>query len=566
MAYINNFIAVVKLSKAQNMTICGYYTDNYENGKPRESGVYDLITVGYLHYSRDGEVRKVTIQSSVVDNILKDPLFEDMEDGILPFISDMELSTLFYFPKGTPTKVKEHFKKHVKNNRYDIAIAVMHIYSILESQTFDPTPDSLSFDIIADRIDDLAVVKKMIDDKSHTKNALSLGLIGKYSSQRTVFVTKIVPLTIAESQNIEDIRYRAWREYYVQTISQFMLATRITDNFTKYLPWRMLHNIDEDMFQNPSILSKFRYGNVIDKFRQQITSLQNLPSMANKIAISTPDTSREEFDTVLQYSSDNLKLSKFAIVYYSLQISRPLYMSIAELTADNVNQLIFHWLYAFLVMHAIIGAIHTDAHAGNLHIRSAKILSPIIIDDVIYRSLKPVRGIIIDFSRSIINPYHPIVGAYAKTISPDLLAGEQGELLLRFYMKCFPKARNIDAIVAMIKSDFDKSFRILSLLDPIFALNEIRRSVTNAEMLNFIDTILVKCTEVMNAGIADISTVSDYPLKKILKENFGMNAIQPIEKQTAITYNDKFPFEFMAHKIKRFDASVDDEENILSRY
>jgi len=561
MSFINNFISVVKLSSEDKTTICGYFIESYRRDGSDIIPSHSAITVGFLHYSRDGEVRKVTVLTHHVDNIIKDPIWDDIEDGILPFIKNMELSTLFYFPHGTPTKIKNDFKKRIQNNRYDIIIAIMHIFMLLEAQTLAQPPDTLSNDIIFKHFDELMTIKKMVDDKSH-ENAMT-HLIYKYTRQ--VLVTKIIPLTIAESHNIENIRHRVWREYYTQQMCIYIINYNISEQFAKYaLPWQMLHNIDKDMFQNPSILSKFKYSDVIDKFHHRLTVLQTLPSITNKIAISSPDTSRDDFDRLLQYSADNLILSKFAVTFYSLYLSRPVYLELSKVTIDTIHQLIFHWLYAFLVLHSFAGVIHTDAHVGNIHVRDTRTMKDIIIDNMVFHIMKPVTGVLLDFSRVIINPYHLVVRSYAKNVSYDLLAIEQGELLLRFYVKCFPSANNINIIIDMIKKDFDRAFHILSLLDPIFALSELRTIITDAKCLSIIDTLQIKCTELMNNYIANNLPISEYPLTKIIKENFGMLSSKVDETPYMLKYNLDIMQKIVETGFMRFNATVNDEENILA--
>jgi hypothetical protein len=116
----------------------------------------------------------------------------------------------------------------------------------------------------------------------------------------------------------------------------------------------------------------------------------------------------------------------------------------------------------------------------------------------------------------------------------------------------------------MIKKDFDRAFHILSLLDPIFALSELRTIITDAKCLSIIDTLQIKCTELMNNYIANNLPISEYPLTKIIKENFGMLSSKVDETPYMLKYNLDIMQKIVETGFMRFNATVNDEENILA--
>ena len=527
---INNYAMVVKLTRGSNVTICGYLIEAFDEKGPSKDDA--LVTFGGLIPSHDGEVRFLTVQRSQFDAITSNAFWYSVESRVIEYINDAQLDALFYFPPEVSPATKAKFKRHALSARYDVNIVVAHIYWLAEYSRVDSA--HIPFITYSWLRQDLPRLDTIVRDvETITDRAKLMIETIKHVVPRQMIVIKVIPLTVNELRFIGDLRFRVWRENYVQEICGALRRANITNGFTWYWPWGLIHDIDDEMFENPFVIARFRRSEVVNAVSQGIAAARTMevadPAASGMPAGAdtreTPAILHEEFDSAMEHAAGDIRLSLTAVVFTSYAISQPFADRVPK-TLPALEQIVFDWFYEFLLLHEKVGAIHADAHVRNLCVRETPITRNVIIGDMMHIPHHQILGMLIDFSRAIINPYNDLVMARL-TVSPDVLAQRQREYLIGFVAQCFPgDVKLLRAAEDLITRDFENAFCALSILDPIFALNAVRHELTDAAMLEFVDGLLAKCNAQLQAAIA-APKCEEFPIRRIVLENFCMVKIEP---------------------------------------
>lgn len=544
---IYNFTAVVRLewkalkgardgSNEPRFDICGIYVASIDEDDGETAA--SIVNFGNVALSRDGEVRSPSI-SKTHFNVLMDYEFWDaVEQPFIQYVDKASLDTYFYFPSIATQEERDKFKKMFFDARYDFKIAMAHFYHLLELYRDDITKHSpVSFGWIKPDLERLVGIVHEVES-SFGEFVLRSKL--RDMTPTSLYVTKIIPITHNELQHINDIRYQVWRECYVQTMSFQLRHSFVTQSFTRYHPWAMIHDIDENMFMNPYVLARFLRGSAVHDMDNILKSLENREQELHQPGETTPfEPQQHNFHLMVQHASGNLELSNVAILCESVLISRAFTIR----TPQDFNELcdiIFSWSYVFLVLHTHIGVIHADAHLGNLRIQSSAVNPPTFIDSFAYIPKSRMHGLMIDFSRTIINPFFEPIQSYT-TASPDVIAQEQGKSLMSFFLSVFPAHPSATRVERLINEDFNRAFHILSILDPMFMIMSIRALIKNGEAKELIERLFVKCTSFLATALEDPGKVdiSSFPLRAIIIEHFEMKSSEKPQMDIA-NFNSPF--------------------------
>ena len=540
-------------SSSSISNVCGYLAMSM-SGDVDNANSSCFVSIGNVASSRDGEVRAFTVDRKVFNTIMDSELWETIEDPFVKYMGNALLDSLFYFPATATDDEKDSFKKWFFDARYDFKIAMAHFYIIIDifinrgASKFSP----ISLNWIRPDMDILVAINREVESK-FGQHALEKA-IRKVSGQ--IRAMKIIPITVNELRYVNDIRYRVWRECYAQKMCREVRTVRISYQFTLYDNWAMVHNIDEDMFMNPFVLARFRRSDVVREINRTLARLERdvLPDGQVDPNITTQaDPYQEEFATTVQFATNNVILSNVAIVNLSTVVTQPL--DGKSFTDDEMKDLLFDWMYALLVMHTHMGLIHADTHIGNLRMLHSVVNAGIIIGTDIYIPRTPTRGHIIDFSRTIANPFFAPL-QHNTSASPEVIAHEQERYLLDFFLFNFPEYQQIKIVEDMIRDDYDRAFHILSILDPIFLITSVRKIVSGASRsTDFIDHILARCNVFLTKALDDPSKIdiTSYPILSILTTEFGM------EKRDDVHHADRKDNVIFNHTPAYPNSSIGDE-------
>jgi hypothetical protein len=125
--------------------------------------------------------------------------------------------------------------------------------------------------------------------------------------------------------------------------------------------------------------------------------------------------------------------------------------------------------------------------------------------------------VIIDFSRSIVNPYH--IGVSQNTSSNvDVIAQEQAQLLEQMYARLLPNDDHYDKVSALLKYDYELAFHILSLLDMINVIDSIIKQSTTDRIVEVAKALLKKLVANMHKLIDSRKLTVPDPLYMFLED------------------------------------------------
>jgi hypothetical protein len=470
------------------------------------------VTFGNTANSRDGEVRGMAIVRPIFDLIMEAEFWSQVEDPFLKFIDAASLDTVFYFPPNASPEDRASFKKWVFDSRYDFKLAMANFYYLLELYRESTTKYSpVGFAWLMPDIENLLSIVMDIESKYGPK-VLSSSV---RNISQAVYAMKIIPITINELRYPNDVRYRVWREVYSQTMCNLVRMSKIATQFTFYITgWEMMHDVDENTFMNPYIRARFQRGEAIEAANKILANI-HMPEVGGE---TITDPYNDDFDTMMRASAGNLIMSNTAIICRSRIATRPFYDGIG-----NIRDILFDWMYAYLVLHTHFGVIHTDGHLGNIRVQPTNSEHSVVIGTKIYTHHSLYRGQIIDFSRVVINPFFENVMSYTSS-APDVIAREQERHLFDFFLVVFSNHPRVNEVRALIHDDYNRAFHILSILDPIHTLRILSAVITNVDERDFINVLIEKCTSFLEVALRDPSAIdlALYPLFSIIPEVFDM--------------------------------------------
>lgn len=519
---INNVLATVRLSwtapNTQSVT-CGHMLTSFSTDW---NELICIINFGNVTLSSSGEARSIAILRQSFDTLLEQPFWDIIEEPFITFVESAELEVFFYFPATMPEKQRARYQKKFFQNRYDFKIAMAHFYLLLEFMS-KPTKVISSFNLEWLQ-PSYEILEHIVHDVEATYDMSILRKSIIRIASTNLMVSKITPLTINELRNIQDVRYRAWREYYVQLMCVRIESLRISKSFLTYLADGLIYDIDEFVFSNPLIIAKMRHKGTIQELHDVLKRINEQMIQQDDASDSQKlDELRGHLQEQVQFAEQNVLLSNVAIVNLSALSTRAFKWQ-SKYDINNMKSLLFQWTYALLVLHTHVGVLHTDAHIGNLFVGSTLPFT-IQIDDLFY-NFKDFRGVLLDFSQVIINPYFPPIQSMTPA-SMDVLVQEQSQYLERFLLSMRSKYANTAAAINLIHRDFNRAFHILSILDPIFMLlsfQEDLRKQTNvpSEVQDLVEKLLVTCNNYLDTALQDPEKIdiTEYPLKHILIEYF----------------------------------------------
>ncbi|MCK9604130.1 MAG: hypothetical protein M0R66_07220 [Candidatus Omnitrophica bacterium] len=473
-----------------------------------------MVCFGNRFASRDGDTRGIAIFEHHFRRFMLTPAWDAMENYFIQFLGSAHLVTHFYFPRTHTAGNKRAFKKKFFGKRLDFNIAVAHFYAAADAYGITPIEDRRWLSSAED------MIPRIIKSANALHGGESIGAVIVSAAEKQIFVLKLVPITINELRNANDIRYRVWREHFIQqTCTQIQHSGVAMHQLTIYRDWSMIFDIDGAMFANPFMIAKLRRSDIVREINRSMIAIEATTPRENAansgVTGVAHDVYRDDFDAIIAHSSDNLIMSGVAIVFISSYRSVKFAPEVCD--RDAMMDIVFGWLYALAVLHSHVGAIHADAHIGNLRMMRLRYAFGVVIGDVQRAMRSRHTGHIIDFSRSIINPFFPPVARYTSS-HPEVIAREQERSLINFFASMYPAHDSERAVRDLVRDDYERAFNILSLLDPIRAMRAVIDAV-RAESRDDVSAIISACEAKLFAGIADPSSInmSAYPLVDILR-------------------------------------------------
>ncbi len=335
---------------------------------------------------------------------------------------------------------------------------------------------------------------------------------------------KIIPLSIADMLNIEDIYSTVWREYFITSHCSNLVLNIISPSFPFIGNWFLISDISQELFDNESMHNKFEESSIavgINTFLKTANKKMYRSPTGKSMNGSIDDsTSDSDDDAVIKHNSKydegeyiNKKFEKMSdynlrtIMYAQKEIILTdfalnfIIENVGPTIKDsprwmNDNYLIpglqqlfeheelfakhmFEFIYAFYCMNTKLGIIHGDLHLNNVTIMP--LLDMTAVPHVVFGRLKIGYAIaddiwmfthtgfyssLIDFSRAFIGDRTFLANSFGEHYADTYIANQHSQLVTKIeqHFPVFAEKRPGE-LAELAKKDFQLLFKIATIID-----------------------------------------------------------------------------------------------------
>jgi len=570
--FIDTTNTIISVYKIKDITSGGrevIYNIAYINVKPNNKAVYfdDNITPnktadasqhGNLYInnicpvgstvSKDGEYRPILIYWRMINYILNkhkelNILFKEIHEYFVDKFQDRKL--LIYSHNYFPTddlKNKYSFEVELMISNRKLEFFSVSWFIIYYTYIFGTISDHLNqlyqkimFKYKHEDIEffKLLITKHTIEVIRYMYHIFSTNIRsttdrGLNSFCKIKLGQKLIPISLREIQYQFDIRYKPWKEYFVNLKLSDLVVNQVTPGFPITTNWIFIKNTDEFLFDNPSQYSRMekstsatQISNILNQARyltkQQIKPshliandddlVMNISKKNNNILTSW--ISREfqilhnKIDDAIVHSHSNIAMSNVTFCIFTEYVGKTLYESIfitkkshyykqmvqnifSETGYSIFERFMFELAYSLYCASSKFGIIHGDLHMHNITLNDlfykSWINMSITKPKVMYILGKNYEYVfdtnfyfmtIIDFSRCILDPSKVNIFRHEtlhKTF--DIVENmkdfeEQQKFNLTNYLfSCKPEYKEFGLpLLNGIRTHYSVYFKILSVLD-----------------------------------------------------------------------------------------------------
>jgi hypothetical protein len=483
---------------------------------PRDKGAGppEYICLSPTFESRDGEYRHRFIWYKQFDEGYEAnaPLLSPLEECLLGAIGEDELAIdVFFFPgdEGLPRGARAAAAAHVEASRLGLkALAATLAVDALRArggtlQNHAYPAYAAVMRALYERC--LPAVEAISPAVRHELSVFATGKAGRPG--RAQCGQKLVPLTVREALQVNDINFAPWREAWVGRRATDLVVNGAAPMFPIFNNWTYLDGIDRSLFEGRAMHARYDRSLQAEGVAE---SLRGARALARRTAGS--DYRMGQLDAhvydALAYAQEFVLLTGLAmcstsefvgstvrslpeIVRHSAQVS-PAFL---RMYADPAMQAryLFDLCYGAHALHTRVGAVHADLHLNNMTVHelssqykgacgpeglsfAARYRNPAIAyitggrgeaDTYVF----PHDGwfaCLIDFSRAILGPAaRPAIAAESgEAFAAGFYRSQVGRALrvLHFYVPSYVEAHQ-EKIKGLLLADFDALFRVMTAVD-----------------------------------------------------------------------------------------------------
>ncbi len=315
---------------------------------------------------------------------------------------------------------------------------------------------------------------------------------------RTQCGQKIVPLTVRESLNVDDVNYAPWREVWASRRATDLIVNRVSPNVPIFGNWTYLSGADSSLFENGPMRERYELSLRAEGVVRSLRDARDLAEIGGAAANYRMGQIDARVLEAIEYAQGFAVLTDLALCSTSEYVGvtfRALPHALSAATPEIARfyhdptlqaRYLFDLCYGAHMLHTRLAIVHTDLHLGNITMHrqgsqydannKAKYANPVIAyiagergeaDTYVF----PHDGwfaTLIDFSRAIIGP-----GAQAELAAEEseaFAAGfyrDQASRVLRAFQHYLPifTETHQDKIKGAIYADYDGVFRALTAVD-----------------------------------------------------------------------------------------------------
>lgn len=506
--------------------------------RPRHTHyAYKYFTTGGSFVSKDGEYRVNMMRYYNIKLIRNTPTLQNIFQDIIEYLHKnltsrgMVLTKEFFYPTDDKKSIEieiEYFSFELQRELFAVTwfnlmfkchlnIVENHLNDKFKQIMFKHQKEDMEFfNLLIKKygIDNMLTMRYIFNHIFTNKE----DIIYKKSDPATKVGQKIIPLTISETQNPFNIKYKPWREYLISSHLSNYVINNISPGFFLTNSWFYIKNSRKGLFDNEIQYEKMARSELAVQITELLTRAQlytheNIKTGINKIKMKDVDSyisnKFKELSTKIQdpinYAKEDIIMSNVAICMLSEYVGRTLWdVILLAKSSSYYNELIgkpfiksgypifakymFELCYNLYCMNSISGVLHGDLHLNNAtlmaltytNIRNIKDIEDpqvlYVIGDETEQYIFPTVGYylcIIDFSRSILLPEcveklrdPSIPKSYKILDNIKEFQQDQVERLIRIYLHYTSDSESIvDDLRIIFKNKFESVFKLLTATD-----------------------------------------------------------------------------------------------------
>jgi hypothetical protein len=497
---------------------------------------YRYFTTGGSFISKDGEYRVGLINITSIKTIKETPVIQNIFHDIKEYLSKrlsnrgMVMLKEYFYPSDDKKSIEielEYYSFELQNELFAITWfnTIFNLYLNIIENHLNKKFKKIMF---KHKKEDTEFFKQLIKKYSLeqmnllryiTNHVFTCGnIIKEQRDTATKIGQKIIPLSISETQNPFNIRFKPWREYLISAHLSNYIVNNISPGFFITNSWFYIKNSRKGLFDNEIQYEKMKRSELAIQItellnRAQLYTYENIAKKINKFNTKTLDSYisnkfkelSKKIQNPIDYAKEDIIMSNVALCMLSEYVGRTIWdvilLSKASQYYDKLighpftlsgypifAKYMFELCYNLYCMNSISGIIHGDLHLNNATLNSLtyvnirnlnEIKNPTVLyvlGDEKNQYIFPTVGYylcIIDFSRSIILPENvhlfndpSLPKTYKILNNMKEFQREQVERLLSLYIHYTNDSDlHIDELRILFKNKFEAVFKLLTTID-----------------------------------------------------------------------------------------------------
>ena len=549
--------------------------------------IHKYFCFGINLISSDGEYRSRFVNFEVLKKCrdYRTELWMDVKNH-LSRKSKLYFEIKNYSPKKHSKHLLTRIKSKIVNGDYILDFYILSWitqglikYLNVQNSHIDPNYNSNIFDG-----GDMKVMRKLIKKYNISTLRTFYNMSSSFSigdeKIKPICGQKILPISIESANNLFNIKYEPWLEYYINEKINKLVINYITPGVPITYDWFFIYGVNSFLFDNKKMINKIE---ISDNAKEIVSHLEK----ARKTIYYNMDI-RSEIKKHLRsegtYEEKDLILSELGIVVISEYVGRTINDITTSIKSEqykkdigsifSVNEKFFKYMfdivYTLCCLNKRLNIIHGDLHLNNTTLRHIDIpyLSSIdwtdkhsayIVDKDCYLfTYNNIVGTIIDFSRGFIIPDEPSITKITRE--------KNAQRILAYYENLFPTFMNIyrNKLKAALITNFSIIYKVFTAIDLYVHCGRLQTFVkknpilgTTKEAISLIENILSMAKSYLEKTMLDVINEKieymEYPNITILKKCFK-DKIANIKKIKKAKIVDIFYIDNpLTHSLSKFE-------------
>ena len=481
------------------------------------------VALGPSLSSSDGEYRPYLVRLDMLLEYyqIHVEIYEEVEKYLRDRINnDLELVAMVF---GDDVKKSESISKICDDSRYTI-IFFSYVWLLMYWQyKYDMLPNHIYKPFAEIIFKDSDIVYKALASHSGEDKLFevihysamfyhSIEKLNKGSKSSLRLGHKLIPLTVTDMKNFKNLKYRPWRELYVDSLVGKLVVNLITPGIPFLGDYFFVKHTDHGMFDNDSMHTKLDYSIVGENIVKSLEDTQQKTSKSQEPPFlkDSKDESDEvvflnaKFKAISDQLENSIEFAKEELVMSGITMckivenigftvrdivrigSKDYRNMIGPLLTDPsvFAKYIFEIVYTLGCLNSKVGIIQGDLHMNNAVIypmvksnysqTNAVILYE--IDGQYYKFPHyGAYGGIIDFSRAILMESQ-VEKDFGKEFAEEFIY-KQRTAILAIYRAFFPDfyEKHLAKLNDALKTKYDAVFKIVSAIDVFRVMGDLAK-------------------------------------------------------------------------------------------